>query len=196
MAGFRKCPRTRGPEPAGTPVVEGRVNDVDRDASRHPGAYGFRPATWRDLPLLRAWLRAPEVRRWWGDPAEQAALLEADLSEPRMVMRIVSFAERPFAYAQDYAVHAWPQPHFSGLPQGARAIDAFVGEPDMLGRGHGSAFLRLLAERLKAEGAPVVAIDPDVENIRARRAYERAGFRGDTVVETAAGPAVLMIFQG
>jgi RimJ/RimL family protein N-acetyltransferase len=51
-----------------------------------------------------------------------------------------------------------------------------IGDPDMLGRGHGSAFLRRLAERLVAEGAPIVAIDPDVDNLRARRAYARAGF--------------------
>ena len=66
----------------------------------------------------------------------------------------------------------------------------------MVARGHGSAFLRLLAERLRAEGAPVVAIDPDVGNLRARRAYRKAGFRGDAVVETGAGPAILMIFGG
>jgi hypothetical protein len=29
-----------------------------------------------------------------------------------------------------------------------------------------------------------VAIDPDVDNLRARRAYEKAGFRGDTVAES------------
>jgi aminoglycoside 6'-N-acetyltransferase len=55
-----------------------------------------------------------------------------------MVMRIVSFEGRPFAYAQDYAVHVWPQPHFAHLPSGSRAIDSFIGEPDMIGRGHGS----------------------------------------------------------
>jgi hypothetical protein len=46
---------------------------------------------------LNEWLRTPEVVRWWGDPEEQAALLradllQADLDEPRMAMRIVSFA--------------------------------------------------------------------------------------------------------
>ena len=145
--------------------------------------------------MLRRWLNAPEVVRWWGDPAEQAALLDEDLDQPLMVMRIVEHAGRPFAYAQDYDVHSWPQPHFEDLPPGARAIDAFIGDPDMIGRGHGAAFLRRLAERLVAEGAPLVAIDPDVDNHRARRAYARAGFRGDTVVETEAGPAVLMLFE-
>jgi aminoglycoside 6'-N-acetyltransferase len=170
------------------------TNDTGRSVAR--SFYAFRPATRADLPLLRGWLRTPEVVRWWGDPDEQYALLEADLSEPRMVMRIVSFEGRPFAYAQDYAVDVWPQPHFESLPAGSRAIDAFIGAPDMIGRGHGSGFLRVLAERLKAEGAPAVAIDPDVDNQRARRAYARAGFRGDSVVETGAGPAVLMVFTG
>jgi len=158
--------------------------------------YAFRPTLRDDLPMLERWLRAPEVVRWWGDPDEQAALLQQDLDEPAMVMRIVSFAGRPFAYAQDYAVHSWPQPHFADLPTRARAIDTFIGEPDMIGRGHGGAYLRLLAERLRAEGAPVVAIDPDLDNVRAMRAYAKAGFCGSTVVDSAEGPAILMIFQG
>lgn len=164
--------------------------------SGNPKAYTFLPATAEDLPRLRAWLQTPQVVRWWGDPAEQFHLLEEDLNDPRMVMWIVLFEGRPFAYVQDYAVHSWPQPHFEHLPAGSRAIDAFVGEPDMLGRGHGSAFLRLVAERLKAEGAPVVAIDPDVDNARARRAYAKAGFHGEAIVETGEGPAILMTFDG
>jgi aminoglycoside 6'-N-acetyltransferase len=42
----------------------------------------------------------------------------------------------------------------------------------------------------------VVAIDPDPGNVRARRAYEKAGFSGTTAVDTADGPAVLMTFGG
>jgi len=178
--------------------------DVGFAAAKHDGrpqsaggpVYTFRPAALLDLPLLQHWLRTPEVVRWWGNAEEQAVLLREDMDEPRMVMRIVSFEGRPFAYAQDYAVHAWPQPHFAHLPPGSRAIDSFIGEPDMIGRGHGSAYLKLLAERLRAEGAPVVTIDPDVDNLRARRAYEKAGFRGNTVVESGEGPAILMIFDG
>ena len=157
--------------------------------------YSFRAARPDDLPLLRAWLRTPEVVRWWGDPDAEAAMLEEDLTEPGMTMRIVSFDAKPFAYAQDYAVDRWPQAHFAGLPPGSRAIDSFIGELEMIGRGHGSVYLRLLAERLQAEGAPAVAIDPAADNMRARRAYEKAGFVGDGIVETSAGPWVLMIFE-
>jgi aminoglycoside 6'-N-acetyltransferase len=157
--------------------------------------YSFQPATAHDLPRLRRWLSAPEVARWWGDPREEFELLRADLREPRMTTHIVAYRGRAFAYAQDYEVHAWPQAHLSGLPKGSRAIDSFIGPPSMIGRGHGARYLRLLAERLCAEGAPLVAIDPDVDNRRARRAYEKAGFRGETPVQTGAGPAVLMIFE-
>jgi aminoglycoside 6'-N-acetyltransferase len=158
--------------------------------------YSFRPVVPPDVPMLDAWLRTPEVARWWGDPDEQAALLRADLSEPRMVMEIVSFGGKPFAYAQNYDIHIWPQPHFASLPPGSRAIDAFIGEPGMIGRGHGAAFLKALALRLRRAGAPVVAIDPDVENLRARGAYQNAGFRAEAVVETGDGLAALMIFAG
>jgi RimJ/RimL family protein N-acetyltransferase len=50
--------------------------------------------------------------------------------------------------------------------------------------------------RLKVEGAPVVAIDPDVDNARARRAYEKAGFLGDAIVQAGEGLAILMTFDG
>jgi aminoglycoside 6'-N-acetyltransferase len=158
--------------------------------------YTFRPATKDDLPLLKQWLQTPEVIRWWGNPEHEYSLLKEDLDNPNMTMRIVSHLGTPFAYAQDYEVHTWPQPHFEHLPTGSRAIDAFIGDPQLLGTGHGSAFLRLLALHLKNEGAPAVAIDPDANNLRARRAYEKAGFRGDTIVDTESGPAVLMIFEG
>jgi aminoglycoside 6'-N-acetyltransferase len=158
-------------------------------------AYSFRPAMAKDLPRLRRWLNAPEVQRWWGNPSEQFELLRGDLNEPLMTMRIVSLVGRPFAYAQDYDVLSWPQPHLCHMAKGSRAIDSFIGWPSMVGRGHGQTYLRLLAERLCAEGAPLVAIDPAEKNLRARRAYEKAGFRVEARVVTETGPAVLMLYE-
>jgi aminoglycoside 6'-N-acetyltransferase len=158
-------------------------------------AYSFRPASAGDLPRLRRWLSAPEIARWWGDPRDEFELLHADMNELRMTMRIVSFRGAPFAYVQDYEVHTWPQAHLAHLPQGSRATDSFIGRPSMIGRGHGQAYLRLLAERLCAEGAPLVAIDPAIDNVRARRAYEKAGFRAEGTVATEAGPVILMLYE-
>ena len=78
-----------------------------------------------------------------------------------------------------YSPQAWPQSHLVHLPNGAKLIDAFIGEPAMIGRGHGSAFLRAMAGKMLAEGAPVVAMDPGRDNFRAatrlrsRRLYRR-----------------------
>ena len=138
--------------------------------------YGFRQMTAADLQTARGWLETPEVRRWWGDPGEQAALLEGDLDDPRMAMWIVSHDGRPFAYIQDYDPRAWAMHHFGALPPGSRGIDQFIGEPDMVNRGHGSAFVRAHVDRLFAAGAPAVGTDPDPSNARAIRAYEKAGF--------------------
>ena len=158
-------------------------------------AYAMRPATAADLPRLAAWLRAPEVRRWWGDPQRELALLTADLDNPAMTQLIGCCDGRPVGYLQHYPVRAWPQACFAHLPDGTRAIDMFLGEAAMLGRGCGSALLGRLARRLAREGAPLIAIDPDPDNARAIRAYEKAGFHIDRRVETEEGPALLMLYQ-
>jgi aminoglycoside 6'-N-acetyltransferase len=158
-------------------------------------AYAVRPMTAADLSLVRSWLETPEVRRWWGDPTEQAALLAADLDEPRMAMWIVSREDRPLAYIQDYDPSGWALHHFGALPAGSRGIDQFIGEPDMIGRGHGSAFVRAHAERLLALGSPVVGVDPDPANARAIRAYEKAGFVAQGEVLDPEGERVLPMLR-
>jgi aminoglycoside 6'-N-acetyltransferase len=157
--------------------------------------YHFRTLTHGDLPKVADWLRSPEVARWWGEPESQEALITEDLDQPLMRQWIVEYSQTPFAYAQAYDAHSWPQAHLTHLAKGSMVIDAFVGEPEMLGRGHGSRFLRLLAEMLLAEGAPVVAIDPVINNHRARRAYASAGFAEEQEFETEDGRVTLMLLR-
>ncbi len=113
-------------------------------------------AIWSIRSVTLVTPRLPECG-CWGGFSSLLSRPRANSQEPRMTMRIISFNGRPFAYAQDYEVHSWPQTHLAHLPQGSRAIDSFIGWPSMVGRGHGQAYLRLLAERLCAEGAPLVS---------------------------------------
>ncbi len=156
--------------------------------------YQFEPVTAADMPLLRRWLQEPEVRKWWGEPDHEIRLIKEDLAKDRVVSCLVHYDGRPFAYAQHYSVHTWPQDHIAHLPEGSRAVDTFIGDPAMIGAGHGSAYLRQLAEELIAAGAPVVAIDPGLDNVRAQRAYGKAGFTRIDRFETSDGPVVLMLF--
>jgi len=159
------------------------------------GPYSFRNLAPEDLLMLRTWLATPEALRWWGDPGTELTLIEEDLANEAMRQWIVPHDGHPFGYAQAYEVHAWPQPHLAELQQGAMAVDAFIGVPQMIGRGHGARFLRLLAERLLDDGAPLIVIDPAPENSRARHAYRKAGFRDLRQAETDSGPVILMAFS-
>jgi aminoglycoside 6'-N-acetyltransferase len=155
-------------------------------------AYAFRPMAARDLPTIQRWLETPHVAEWWHDPCEQFTLVSGDLDHPDMAQFIVSAAAREFAYLQCYNISAW-NTGFGPQPEGTRGIDQFIGEADMLARGHGSSFIRIFADRLLTTGVPRVVTDPEPANERAIRAYERAGFRRDRLVDTPDGPAQLMI---
>jgi aminoglycoside 6'-N-acetyltransferase len=156
------------------------------------GNYVFRPMTAADLPTIQRWLATPEVVRWWGDPEEQYALVSGDLDHPDMDQFIVAIGEHPFGYIQSYPLSTWNQ-SFGAQPPATRGIDQFIGEPDMIGRSHGSGFIRQFVEALLASGIPRVVTDPDPDNRRAVRAYARAGFQSDRVVDTPDGPALLMV---
>ena len=155
-------------------------------------AYVFRPMSASDLPTVKRWLETPHVREWWHDPAEQFELVSGDLDHPDMAQFIVVAEGKEFAYLQCYFLSTW-NTGFGLQPEGTRGLDQFIGEAGMLGYGHGSAFIRAFADRLLANGTPRVVTDPDPANVRAVRAYERAGFRRDRLVDTPDGAALLMI---
>ena len=106
---------------------------------------------------------------------------------------IVSCRGQPFACLQCYLQRAWPENGLGAHPPGTRGIDQLIGEPDMVGRGHGSAFVRAFVDGLLAAGVPRVLTDPDPTNARAIRAYTKAGFRAHAPVDTPDGRALLMI---
>jgi aminoglycoside 6'-N-acetyltransferase len=154
--------------------------------------YIFHPMIAADLPLIRRWLALPHVLEWWGDPEQQYALVSGDLTEPNMHQFIFSAAGSPFGYLQCYDLSDWN----TGLgpqPPGTRGIDLFIGDPNMIGCGHGSALIRCFVDDLLQKGPPRVVTDPDPENARAIRAYEKAGFERRGPVETPDGPALLMV---
>ncbi|WP_439395613.1 GNAT family N-acetyltransferase [Bradyrhizobium sp. PMVTL-01] len=145
-----------------------------------------------DLPLIRRWLGEADVREWWGDPDEQFVLVSGDLDEPAMDQFIVLAGDKPFGYLQCDRLTAW-NTGFGPQPEGTRGIDQFIGEGDMIARGHGSAFVRQFVDEGFRQGLPRMVTDPSPRNARAIRAYEKAGFVRNRMVETPDGPALLMV---
>jgi aminoglycoside 6'-N-acetyltransferase len=142
-------------------------------------AYEFCPLSAADLALAGRWLAAPHVARWWGAPSAQFALVSGDLAEPSM--------------DRCYDVSAWPYRGLVHPPRGSRGIDQFSGEPDLIGRGHGSACIAAFVDRLFAAGWPRGLTDPHPANRRAIRGHQKAGFARHRQVDTADGRALLMI---
>ena len=138
--------------------------------------YLFRSMTASDLPLVRRWLALPHVREWWGEPEEQYSLVSGDLDEPAMDQYIFSTAGNPFAYLQCYDLTAWNS-GFGPHPPGTRGIDVLIGEPGMIGRGHGSALIRCFVDERLQKGAPRIVTDPDPANRRSAGGHGSAHLR-------------------
>jgi aminoglycoside 6'-N-acetyltransferase len=149
-----------------------------------------------DYGLLLRWRSAPHVAAWW-DTAKTELGLEGVIAkygsrtgcDDPTVACIIELAGVPIGYVQYYPWAAYEaEMHEIGFALPARywGVDIFIGERDHIDRGFGSQAVslvyRYLTEERRASGvALVVARD----NIRAQRAYEKAGLlRVSEVLDT------------
>jgi len=142
-----------------------------------PHGYAFRPVVEDDLLMLSAWLEHPHVAEWWGDDGDKLAEMGAAMADPSTEAFVIELDGRPMGYIQCYDPHLEEDHPYRDQPEGTLGLDQFIGEPEMVGIGHGSRLIAAFAERLFARGATRIIIDPDPSNARAIRAYEKAGFK-------------------
>lgn len=154
--------------------------------------YRFRAVTAANLPLLRQWLWCGQVREWWGDPVQGLASISEHIADPAIDLFMVECDDVPIGYIQSWDPHAEADHPCRDQPPGTRGIDQFIGEPDLMGQGHGTAFIRLFVESLFKAGARRVITDPSPRNARAIRAYAKAGFKEIDRRTTISGEALLM----
>jgi aminoglycoside 6'-N-acetyltransferase len=145
----------------------------------------FEPVTGSDLPLLERWLEASHVRAWWGDPATELGYIR-DMIEGRDTTRpyVFSVGGQPSGYIQawfigHYQETSWADdyPWLALLPADAVGVDLFIGRAGLLARGIGPAAIIEFVAGLRRQGHRTIIIDPDPDNRRAVRAYQKAGFR-------------------
>lgn len=147
-----------------------------------------------DYALFVRWRNEPHVAEWWTtDDDPTPTTLERVIAHygPRAdhggdTRCLIELNGRPIGYTQFYRLDAYPQEVRDmglELDEDAFAIDIFVGETAFVGRGIGSRTVDALSTFLFEErGASQVAIVTAVDNHRAQRAYEKAGFRTIGVV--------------
>jgi aminoglycoside 6'-N-acetyltransferase len=146
----------------------------------------LRPATLEDLALLRRWDEQPHVIAALGadahdgsddddwDWAHELARTPPDWRE----LLIAEVDGRPIGFLQLIDPAREDSHYWGATAADLRAIDIWIGEAADLGRGFGTRMMHLALERCFADpGVAAVVIDPLFENVRARRFYERLGFR-------------------
>jgi aminoglycoside 6'-N-acetyltransferase len=128
----------------------------------------LRPVRPDDIPALAAMLARPEVARWW--PRYDLARVEAEFlaTEPDLTIYAIDAAGRLAGCIQSSEEESADFRHAN--------IDLFV-DPELHGRGIGSAAIRLLARILIDKGHHRLTIDPAADNTVAIRVYENVGFR-------------------
>lgn len=146
--------------------------------------FAFRPLTDDDLALVVQWRRQPHVLQWFDHP-----VADIDAARQRFGRRIAGddpvrmwVAEldgRPIGYLQDFAVEAFPDLAVRAQDPAAVAFDYLIGEPDLVGRGIGTAMIDAFCRQVlvpRHPGAPRFLASPDVRNHRSIRALEKCGF--------------------
>ena len=165
-----------------------------------PQRIGFRPVTAADLPLLARWMETPHWRQWWGDPETELGYIREmiegrDTTEPWLF----TLDGREAGYIQVWYVsdNRTPEivaeaPWVAELPADAVGVDLSIGREEDLSRGIGTAALTAFVAQLRARGHQRIFIDPDADNGRACRAYEKAGFRPVAQLAGRTGEALIM----
>ncbi|HKU99501.1 MAG TPA: GNAT family N-acetyltransferase [Vineibacter sp.] len=146
-----------------------------------------------DLPQIARWLAYPHVASRWDPPHVALPAMVRDIDAADTSPFIIIARGRAVGYLQIYA--ATGSTFWAGhdLPHETFGLDLFVGEPDALRRGYGSASLALAAAHLfDIPGVARVQGDPGPDNKASLRAFEKAGFEHRGPITTPDGPAIYM----
>ena len=161
----------------------------------------LREARDADWPTIRRWLAEPAVIRWWGPKATTEAEVMLAMSSPNAIARIIEADGTAVGYAHAIDMSLLGETLPDQVPAGTWDIDLFIASPEHRGQGIGGIALEMVRrEVFETTLAPAVVILVGVNNERAVRAYERAGFRWLSVLGASDGrnpraPEWLLIAQ-
>jgi aminoglycoside 6'-N-acetyltransferase len=137
----------------------------------------LRSASPADLALLRRWDEQPHViaaspNDDWGWEIELGRC-------PDWREQLIAESDgRPLGFVQIIDPAREESRYWREVPTGLRAIDIWIGDAADLGRGYGTAIMRLVLARCFADpSVTAVLVDPLAGNVRAQRFYARLGFR-------------------
>lgn len=148
------------------------------------------------LSILRSWLREPHVSEFWQESEDDTELREKFLNQlpARGVSAfIISLESRPIGFIQYYEACKIGGGWWLNIGPGTFGIDQFIGDVSMIGKGLGTKIIKQFVEYLFANpNVQEIITDPEPENKRAVRCYEKVGFQRIKEIQTPGGLALLM----
>ena len=137
----------------------------------------LRPATIRDLELLKYWDKQQhvidnvgvDVWDWENDLLRQVDWCELYIAEHQG--KSIGFIQILDPYRDEEA-------YWGEVSDNLRAIDIWIGEKQDLGKGYGSVMMKIAVNKCFSNNdVQGILLDPFETNRKAHRFYERLGFR-------------------
>lgn len=135
------------------------------------------------FPLVVRWLNASHVQEWWRDGEATQESVEHKYA-PRLAedsatrVFVINIDGVPAGLIQCYRHADYPEWDTDVGVENAAGADYLIGEPILVGRGHGSAAIDAvvgIAFEIYPDVKSVVAV-PQADNRASCRALEKAGF--------------------
>lgn len=135
--------------------------------------FEFKKLAKEDLPLVHSWLTSPHVREFWHENATGTFSAFKKTFETKLATNkkwspyIVILQGKPIGYIQSYVVD-----------EKTCGINQFIGVEEFVDKGLGSMFVKEFTDELLLDKKVTrIITDPSVLNLRAQKAYEKAGFK-------------------
>jgi RimJ/RimL family protein N-acetyltransferase len=140
-------------------------------------AFTFRKVCFDDIPLLLTWFKNSHIQQWWPTP-EKDEFFEHFLKRIRSKDTFAFLAllnGTPIGYIQYYYIDrsskkagAW----LPELPETTVGTDQFIGDPEYIGKGYGTAMIKDFIVYLTSTLEPhvtTIIVDPHPDNAQAIR---------------------------
>jgi RimJ/RimL family protein N-acetyltransferase len=164
--------------------------------------FKFKDLQESDLPDLVEWLSRNHLQEWWrsGEITLEKVrekyiprIFDKDTAKPYLAY----LEEKPFGYIQYYWASEGDSNWWPDSPgTDTIGIDQFIADENNLNQGYGTImitqFINFLLNNIHVSE---IRVDPNPNNIRAIRCYEKIGFLRYGNIKTPDGPALMMILK-